>query len=212
MPEPPRTTRCCTTSGWHVPLRWWALATMFLASVLVAFLVATPAVGGARRHRASWRPPWSRCSWATAPRASPSRDGVLRAGRARIPVVHLGECRPLDAAATRRLAGRDADARAFLLLRPYLRRAVRVDIADPGRPGAVLAGLAPRRPTRLVAALPRRRVRITPCGVGTTHRTPPRGGPMQNTEKENADGFGLEGLHRAGARRDVGATWRPARR
>jgi len=26
-----------------VPLRWWALATMFLASMLIAFLVATPA-------------------------------------------------------------------------------------------------------------------------------------------------------------------------
>ena len=25
-----------------VPLRWWALATMFLASMLLAFLVATP--------------------------------------------------------------------------------------------------------------------------------------------------------------------------
>jgi hypothetical protein len=25
-----------------VPLRWWALATMFLASLLLAFLVATP--------------------------------------------------------------------------------------------------------------------------------------------------------------------------
>ena len=27
----------------HVPLRWWALLTMFLATVLLAFLVATPA-------------------------------------------------------------------------------------------------------------------------------------------------------------------------
>ena len=26
-----------------VPLRWWALATMFVASLLLAFLVATPA-------------------------------------------------------------------------------------------------------------------------------------------------------------------------
>ena len=31
-----------------VPLRWWALATMFLASMLLAFLVATPPLGRAR--------------------------------------------------------------------------------------------------------------------------------------------------------------------
>jgi hypothetical protein len=32
------------------------------------------------------------------------------------------------------VAGRDADARAYLLLRPYLKRAVRVEITDPADP------------------------------------------------------------------------------
>ena len=41
---------------------------------------------------------------------------------------------PLDADATRRAAGVDADARAFLLLRPYLKRSVRVEITDPADP------------------------------------------------------------------------------
>ena len=32
------------------------------------------------------------------------------------------------------MAGVDADARAYLLLRPYLKRAVQVDLADPADP------------------------------------------------------------------------------
>ena len=34
----------------------------------------------------------------------------------------------------RRTAGVDADARAYLLLRPFLKRAVRVEITDPADP------------------------------------------------------------------------------
>ena len=60
--------------------------------------------------------------------------GWLRAGRARIEAVHLGEVAALDAEETRRVAGPEADARAYLLLRPYLKRAVRVEITDPADP------------------------------------------------------------------------------
>jgi hypothetical protein len=134
-----------------VPLRWWALATMFLATVFLAFLVATP--------------PWLAVASTTvlvllvagvfvgygAARVS-VRAGVLRAGRARIEVGHLGDVQPLDEEAARRLAGRDADARAFLLLRPYLRRAVRVDIADPADPAPYWL-VSTRHPQRLAAAL-----------------------------------------------------------
>ena len=62
------------------------------------------------------------------------RDGVLRAGRAHIAAAHVGAVTALDAEETRRTAGRDADARAYLLLRPYLKRAVRVQINDPRDP------------------------------------------------------------------------------
>jgi hypothetical protein len=61
-------------------------------------------------------------------------DGVLRAGRAHIAAAHVGTVTALDADETRRTAGRDADARAYLLLRPYLKRAVRVQINDPQDP------------------------------------------------------------------------------
>ncbi|CAN5149741.1 DUF3093 domain-containing protein [soil metagenome] len=134
-----------------VPLRWWALLTMFLAGVLLAFLVATPlwlALGvtavlllvlgtllvsyGAARIVV--------------------RDGLLVAGRARIPVSLLGAAVPLDAPASHRLAGMDADARAYLLLRPYLSRSVQVPVTDPADPTPYWL-VSTRHPQRLAAAL-----------------------------------------------------------
>ena len=134
-----------------VPLRWWALATMFTASMLLAFLVATPlwvavvgtAVVGGGLLALFVGYGAARISIA---------DGVLRAGRARISLEHVGEVQALGAEDAHRLAGRDADARAYLLLRPYLRRAVRVAIDDPADPTPYWL-LSTRRPDRLAAAL-----------------------------------------------------------
>jgi len=46
----------------------------------------------------------------------------------------------------------DADARAFLLLRPYLRRAVMVPVQDPADPTPYWL-VSTRQPERLVRAL-----------------------------------------------------------
>jgi hypothetical protein len=134
-----------------VPLRWWALATMFLASLLIAFLVATPvwvALGGTIVLVLAVVTVFVSYGSARVTVA----DGTLRAGRARIPVSALGEVQTLDAESARLLAGRHADARAYLLIRPYLRRAVRVDVADPADPAPYWL-VATRRPDRLAAAL-----------------------------------------------------------
>ena len=85
-------------------------------------------------------------------------DGVLRAGRARIELDHLGAATPLDADAARRLAGVDADARAYLLLRPYLKRGVRVDITDPADPAPYWL-VSCRRPEAFVSAFEAARAR-----------------------------------------------------
>src|SRR5688572_33319644 len=80
-------------------------------------------------------------------------DGeVLRAGRAHISTEHVGAVTALDADAMRVQAGRDADARAFLLLRPYLKRGVRIDLTDPSDPAPYWL-ISTRRPDRLAAAL-----------------------------------------------------------
>lgn len=136
-----------------VPLRWWVQGVMLVASLWLATVVALPPL-------ASTLVALVALALLTALLVSYGSariavgDGVLRAGRARIERVHLGAATVLDADATRRLAGVDADARAFLLLRPYLKRAVRVDIVDPTDPTPYWL-LHTRRPEALAAALTR---------------------------------------------------------
>jgi hypothetical protein len=150
----------------RVPLRWWVLAAAFLASLLVALVVSTPlwvalvgtavlvaVVGGILLGYG-------------AARVS-VRDGTLLAGRAHIPVGLLGDVDVLDEAGARRLAGPDADARAFLVLRPYLRNAVRVQIADPADPTPYWM-IATRHPERLSATLHAARQASAGRGRGTT--------------------------------------------
>ena len=134
-----------------VPLRWWALATMFLASMLIAFLVATPLWVAVAGTAVLVILVLTLFLGYGAARVS-VRDGVLTAGRARISLEHVGEVEALDAARTRLLAGREADARAYLLLRPYLSRAVRIGIDDPADPTPYWL-VSSRRPDRLAAAL-----------------------------------------------------------
>ncbi len=134
-----------------VPLRWWVQGIMLVASLWLALVVSVPGVVA-----------WSATTVCVlllvallagygAARVS-LEDGILRAGRARVAAQHLGSAVPLDADQTRLLAGRDADARAFLLLRPYLKRAVRVELLDPRDPTPYWL-LSTRRPDELAAAV-----------------------------------------------------------
>jgi hypothetical protein len=134
-----------------VPLRWWALATMFLATVLLAFLVATPVWVAVLSTAVLTGLTIVLFVGYGSARVS-VHEGLLRAGRAQVPVSVLGEPVALDAAQTRRLAGVDADARAYLLLRPYLARSVRVPVEDPADPAPYWL-LSTRHPARLVVAL-----------------------------------------------------------
>jgi hypothetical protein len=76
----------------------------------------------------------------------------LEAGTARLPLTALGAATALDAEAARRLRTTEADARAFMLLRGYVRTAVRVDVTDPEDPTPYLY-LSTRRPDKLVKVL-----------------------------------------------------------
>ena len=137
----------------RVPLRWWALLTMFMATVLIAFLVATPlwvALGLTGLLTALAAALFVAYGAARVT----VEGGTFRAGRARIPVALLGAPVALDAPASRRLAGMDADARAYLLLRPYVKRSVQVPVADPEDPTPYWL-VSTRRPEQLVAALTR---------------------------------------------------------
>lgn len=76
----------------------------------------------------------------------------LRVGKAHIERSFLGGCEPLDQEDTRRVAGVDADARAHLVLRPYLKRSVRITIVDPADPTPYWL-VSTRHPKQLASAL-----------------------------------------------------------
>nr|WP_231134488.1 DUF3093 domain-containing protein [Motilibacter deserti] len=78
--------------------------------------------------------------------------GELRAGRAHIPVSLLGPAEPLDEAAAAHLRGPGIEPRAYHLIRPWVRPAVRVPVRDPEDPTPYWY-VATRRPAELAAAI-----------------------------------------------------------
>ncbi len=135
----------------YVPLRWWVQATMLLATLFLAFVVAMPA-WAAFAATAALLACVVGLLLSVGSAVVRVVDGELQAGRARIPAALLGEPTALDAEATRRVHGVEADARAYLLTRPYLKRAVRVPVLDPRDPAPYWL-LSTRRPQRLAAAI-----------------------------------------------------------
>lgn len=134
-----------------VPASWWLLAAGFVVSFWLALTVALPAlaVNGITALVAA----------VTAGllvgygRTRVEIDSVgVTVGRARLEWAACGPVQPLDADAARRLHGVDADARAYLVTRPYLRRAVRLDVDDPADPTPYWL-VSTRRPEQLAAAV-----------------------------------------------------------
>ncbi len=134
-----------------VPLRWWVQATMLLASLWLAFVVATPAWVAWSTTAVLVVATFGGFAWLGSARVA-VHDGVLYAGPAHIALDLLGAAEPLDAAETRRVHGVDADASAFLVTRPYLRKAVKVTVLDPADRTPYWL-VSTRHPRRLAAAL-----------------------------------------------------------
>lgn len=136
-----------------VPIRWWAQGTMLVASLWLAVIVAVPgAVAWAVTGAAVALMTTLFLTYGAA--LVSVEDGWFRAGRARVELRFVGEVVPLDAEATRLVAGRDADARAYLLLRPYRKKAVKVSLRDPADPTPYWL-VSTRRPDALAATLTR---------------------------------------------------------
>jgi Protein of unknown function (DUF3093) len=136
----------------RVPLRWWVQGTLLVASFWLALIVAVPgwlpwAITGAAFTAMSLG------FWSYAAEVVVT-ERELRAGPAHIALVHLGACTALDADQTRRVAGVKADARAYLVMRPYLRESVRVEITDPADPAPYWL-VSTRHPAELTRALSR---------------------------------------------------------
>jgi hypothetical protein len=135
----------------HVPLRWWVQATMLLATLWLAFVVAMPAWAAWSATGLLLVLTFGLFTWVGSARVA-VRDGMLYAGPAHISVALLGPVEPLDAEQTRQVHGVDADARAFLLTRPYLKRSVKVIVADPADRTPYWL-VSTRHPRELTAAL-----------------------------------------------------------
>jgi hypothetical protein len=97
--------------------------------------------------------------------------GLLEAGRGRLPLRVVADVTALDASELRRQSGVDADARAFLVLPPFVPTGVRVDLADPQDPTPywLVATRAPQELAAAVAGLRSRPVDVAeppPAGAG----------------------------------------------
>ena len=115
----------------RVPFSWWllGLVTMLLLATEVVAGYALPIavaiyvvlVGLVAAMLWSWSRPTVLVT-----------EEELRAGPACLPLAAVGEVSALDEAQTRSLRGPRGDPAAFLLLRPYLRQAVYIEVATPG--------------------------------------------------------------------------------
>ncbi|UNO39537.1 DUF3093 domain-containing protein [Streptomyces sp. MST-110588] len=132
------------------PRSWWVIAGLIgISCALILLPLGTPAmlgglVGGSALAAVAVS------SYGSA-RIRVVGDALI-AGDARIPVSALGEAQVLDAQEALAWRTHKADTRAFMLLRSYIRTAVRVEITDPADP-TPYAYLSTREPERLVAAL-----------------------------------------------------------
>lgn len=134
----------------YVPLRWWAQGTMLIATFWLALVFPLPLLLACALTGVALAA-MTAAFLAYGARVTVG-DSQLRAGKAHIGMEHIGDAAALDKDETRRVAGVDADARAHLVLRPYLKRAVRVAITDPGDPTPYWL-ISTRHPDALVDAL-----------------------------------------------------------
>ena len=83
-------------------------------------------------------------------------DGELRAGSVTLPLAQAGRVAALDEAQTRELRGPRADPSAYMLIRPFLKLAVYIEVAGEhqDRPYWLIGT---RRPAELAAAIERSR-------------------------------------------------------
>lgn len=151
--------RAGDTRSYHerltVPVGWWLLAVPVIAVLggevyagfggfipPLIYAVFIVAVGG-------FLLAWGKASIEVT-------GGTLRADRAELPLSQAGEVVPLDEKQAALLRGPRADPAAHLMLRPYLKRAVYIGLADPGS-GVPYWLVATRHPAELAAAIERGR-------------------------------------------------------
>ena len=133
-----------------VPIIWWVLAGLFSLSVLIAVGAYLGLVWGVGTSVAT-------LLVATAIFGSASivisvDEKEIQVGRAIIERGYIAACRALNAEETRRRTGIEADARAHMVVRPYIKTAVEIALNDPEDPVPYWL-VSTRHPQRLAAAM-----------------------------------------------------------
>lgn len=135
----------------RVPVSWWLLAVPVIAilgsEVFAGFGGIVPAVvyGVFTVGVAAFLLAWGAARIEVA-------GGALRAGGAELRLTEIGEVIALDEKQSARLRGPRADPAARLLLRPYLKRAVYISMADPASPVPYWL-VGSRKPAELATAI-----------------------------------------------------------
>lgn len=91
------------------------------------------------------------------------QGGQLRAAKVRLPLGSTGEVQPLDETQTRAMRGPRADPDAYLLIRPYLKTSVYVELtgADAAWPYLLICT---RHPLELAEAIEKSRAELAAHG------------------------------------------------
>ena len=137
---------------WPAPWIYIASALLIPASILVLAPVSMPAgiVTGVVLYLALVG------SLAITTPVIEVQGGRLRAGRAEIALDDIGEATPADEEQARVERGTGLDARAFLVIRGWIKPVVRVPVVDPADPTPYWL-ISTRRPKELAAAINRSR-------------------------------------------------------
>lgn len=129
---------------------------------------------------------------------------VLRADGDTLALSEAGDVIALDEKQASRLRGPRADPAAHLLLRPYLKRAVCVTIAEPGEGGVPYWLIATRHPERLAAAISAARDSAHRDSGHRDSADRDTGGAAGSGDRDGGmDGTGT-GSHQPGDRESVG--------
>jgi hypothetical protein len=133
-----------------VPLVWWVLALLLAVSLLAAVGFYLGPVWGVAVFVAALAV--AAGLFVSTAVVIEVDEAELRVGRAVIGRPWIAGCRALDAAAAEVRGGTGADARAHLVLKPYVATAVEITLDDPADPVPYWL-VSSRRPGRLAAAL-----------------------------------------------------------
>jgi len=91
------------------------------------------------------------------------RGGVLRAARAKVPVALTGEVQALDEMQTKAMRGPRADPAAYVLIRPYLKKSVYVELTEAHARWPYLL-ICTRHPAELADAITKSRAPLAAHG------------------------------------------------